>query len=277
MNDSFTHDLNQHYSENNLTELILDSLKKNGVDTIKLTREDIEQLDEFHIGGRKATRDLAEYSQLEKGSDILDLGCGIGGPARTLADEFDCRVTGIDLTREYIKTAGDLTKLIGLDDKIEFLWGDATDLSFDSREFDIVWMQHMTMNIEDKARLFREAYRVLKPTGQIIFYEILKQNEDRLHYPVFWAESENLSFLIKEDGYKKALTQSGFEENQWENRSDFAIDWFEKRIAKAKNNSSNNGNNNFTIHRNTPQKAANVLRNLQEERISVVRAVYTKV
>ncbi len=276
MNSEYKNKINEHYAKQNLFDSILQSIDDAGLDRDKISRDDISSFEEFHIGGRDATRHLADFVQLEKGVKLLDIGCGIGGPARTLAVEYECDVTGIDLTEEYIDTAKRLTKLVGLGDSIKFQVENATELSFESNSFDIVWMQHVNMNIENKDKLFAEAQRVLKPLGQLVFYEILQLNDEPLNFPVLWASSQELSHLIDEDSYREKLENAGLVEVQWDDRTLFAIMWFE-RLAKLKQKKeSHKLNLSQVTHNNIPEKVANVLQSLQDQKICVVQAAYSK-
>jgi len=276
MKSEYDNKINEHYSKQNLFDAILQSIEDAGFDKNNLTRDDISSFEEFHIGGRDATRHLADFITLEKGKKILDIGCGIGGPARTLAVEYECDITGIDLTEEYIDTAKKLTKLVGLEDSINFQVENATNLSFESNSFDIVWMQHVNMNIENKEKLFAEAQRVLKPLGHVVFYEILQLNNLPLNCPVLWASSQELSHLITEDTIRQKLDKVGLREVQWEDRTLFAIKWFEKLAALKQKEESTKLNLSQVTHKNIPQKVVNVLQALHDQKICVVQASYSK-
>ncbi len=275
MNEEYKNKINSHYAKKDLFDSILESIKKSGFDLNNLTRDDISSFEEFHIGGRDATRHLAQFVQLEKGVKLLDIGCGIGGPARTLFDEFGCDVTAIDLTEEYIHTAQELTKLVGLGNAITFQVENATELSFEDNSFDIVWMQHVNMNIENKDKLFSEIQRVLKPLGQLVFYEILKMNEEPLQFPVLWAGTQELSHLITEDNYRSKLENAGLIEAQWEDRTLFAIKWFQELSVRKQKQESHKLNLSKVTHKDLSEKAANVLQNLIDQKICVVQAAYS--
>ena len=157
--------IKSHYTQADLNTTILTALQHAGKDIEALTRDDISVFDEFHIGGRRATRALAQLIAPLSDKIMLDVGCGVGGPARTLAAEFGCQVIGLELVDAYCQAAHMLTSRVGLDDKVSFQPGSALDLPFDDRSFDIVWTQHLSMNIEDKIQLFSEIGRVLRPGG----------------------------------------------------------------------------------------------------------------
>ena len=152
-----------HYTRSDLGSAILAALEKSGKDLDRLTPEDLAPVDEFHIRGRAATLELARAARLDSSRRVLDVGSGIGGTSRCLAREFGCRVTGIDLTEEYCRTAAMLSARIGLADLVDYRQGDATNLPFADASFDVVWTEHAAMNIPDKLRLYREMHRVLEP------------------------------------------------------------------------------------------------------------------
>jgi ubiquinone/menaquinone biosynthesis C-methylase UbiE len=149
--------INRHYGNIDLRARILDRLRWAGKNPRALTRDDLASFDEFHSGGLTSTRELARLACLKPGMQILDAGCGIGGPARTLAAEFDGFVVALDLTEEFCQAAAMLTALVGLSDRVVFQQADALALPFRDRQFDVVWSQNTIMNVPDKAKLFREA------------------------------------------------------------------------------------------------------------------------
>jgi SAM-dependent methyltransferase len=158
--------LNRHYAPEDVSARILHSLRAAGFDPAQLTRDDAALFDEFHGGGRESTRALARAIELAPGTRVLDIGCGIGGPARTLTAECGAVVTGVDLTHEFIAAAVMLSERVGMGGQIEFLQGSALDLPVPDASFDLVWSQNMLMNLPDKPQFAREVARVLKPGGR---------------------------------------------------------------------------------------------------------------
>ena len=147
---NYPRSINDQYGQPDLSSRILKALQDAGKDINSLTREDLSSFDEFHGGGLAATKELASLAGPLEGLQVLDVGSGIGGPARTLASEYGCEVTGIDLTEEFCLAAEMLTARLGLDDKVRFRCGNALDLPFDDATFDLVWMQNSSMNIPEK-------------------------------------------------------------------------------------------------------------------------------
>ena len=152
----------QHYAHGDLERAILDALVAMGKDPDRLTIEDLAPVDEFHVGGRAATAEFFEKLGLKSGMHVLDIGSGLGGPARFAAQAYGCQVTGIDLTPEYVEVANALARRVGLDNRVSYVCGSAVDLPFPDASFDAAYMLHVGMNIEDKAKLMGEVRRALK-------------------------------------------------------------------------------------------------------------------
>ena len=222
-----------HYTRGGLEETILQAAARMGLDPDRLNAIDLAPADEFHVGGVDATRELAAQMELEPGLRILDVGSGIGGPARYLASEHQCRVTGVDLTEEFVQVAQSLTRRTKLDNWVDFVQASALDLKFDSGTFDRSYMIHVGMNIADKAGVFREVRRVLKPGGKFAIFDILRAGDGPMTYPVPWASSEETSFVVDRGSYRDALEKAGFHVEQERVRTAFAIEFTERAIARA--------------------------------------------
>jgi MPBQ/MSBQ methyltransferase len=169
---------------------------------------------------------------LRAGMRLLDVGSGIGGPARYFAGEHGCKVTGIDLTEEFVRVAGSLTRRTKLDGLAEFRQGSALEMPFSAGEFDGAYMIHVGMNVADKAGIFREVRRVLKAGGLFTVFDILKAGEGAIRYPVPWALSEETSFVGTKKDYRDALQNAGFQIAQERGRGAFSIEFTERMIAR---------------------------------------------
>ena len=269
----------QHYTQTNLAERLLAALKQAGKDPNAFTREDLAGIEEFHLRGRDATRDLARLAEWQAGTHVLDIGCGIGGPARTLAAEFGCRVTGIDLTEEFVRTARELTTRLKLDSNISFRQGDALNLPFDAADFDGAIIEHVNMNIEDKPRLFKQIARVLRPGGRLALCEICAGPQGGVHYPVPWAPDASVSFLVRPDELQLAVESAGLRMLQWQDVTSSSQQWFEARLAAMKATAPGQLpplGINLVMGADAAAKAQNALRNLQEHRIEVVQGVFVR-
>ena len=272
----YSESVNRHYGSTDISARILDSLRKAGKDMDALDRDDFTPFDEFHGGGRHSTRDLAVFSGLESGMEVLDVGSGVGGPARTLTVEFGCRVTGIDLTEEFCRAAEMLTALAGLGGRIEFRQGSALDIPFEDASFDVVWCQNVLMNIDDKARVFREVGRVLRPGGLFAFETVLTGTTPETLFPVFWAESPNLSFLVSSHEMRRLLEMAGFEERDWLDTTTRSIAMGRKRMAAIERDGSPDIGLGVIVPVDLVAKMTNSLRNNEEERTRTAQAVYVK-
>ena len=247
-----------HYGRGRLEELILDAVAREGNDPENLTAVDLVAVDEFHVGGLEATQELAKHMELRAGLRLLDVGSGIGGPARYFAAEHGCRVTGIDLTEEFVRVAGSLTKRTKLDGLAEFRQGSALELPFEPGTFDGAYMIHVGMNIADKAGIFREVRRVLKPAGLFTIFDIVRAAEGAIKYPVPWALSEETSFVGNVKDYRDALQNAGFHLAQERRRGPFAIEFTERMMARM----AQGGPPALGLHLLMGEKAPIMIRNI---------------
>ncbi len=265
--------INKHYGRKNLSERVLKALADAGKDIENLTPTDIASFEQFHTGGKIETMNLATLAGVDQSCQVVDLGSGIGGPARTLALEYGCTVTGVDLTEEYCRTATILSDKVGLSDKVSFVCTDATDTTLQSDSFDIIWLQHMSMNIGDKEKLLKEVLRLLKPKGKLAFHEILSDNPAELHYPVFWADSPSLSLMTGEKKWRALLMQH-FNQLCWEDRTQRSLAWFEDLQKKSDTNVPKPLSMSVIVGEDMTGKANNVIKNIKEQRISIVQSVW---
>ena len=222
-----------HYAHGSLEETILDALAAAGKNPNQLAPKDLAPVDEFHVGGRQATLAFAQQFGLQPGMRLLDIGCGLGGAARYFAHEHGCSVSGIDLSTEYVNVANALAARVGLDERVSCEPGSALALPFEAGVFDAAYMLHVGMNIEDKARLFAEVRRALKPSGLFGIYDVMRLAEGDLSYPVPWASGPESSFVADAASYRRLLEAAGFEVVKERNRRDFALEVFAQMRARA--------------------------------------------
>lgn len=223
----------EHYTRPRLEETILGAMKRAGLDTEKLTAIDLAPMDEFHVGGLEATKAFSEFMGLKPGMRVLDVGCGIGGPARYFAAEHAVRVTGIDLTEEFVRSAERLTKLVHLEGKASFEQGSALAMPFGAESFDAAYMFHVGMNIADKNAVFQDVARVLKPGARFSIFDLMRIGDEPMTYPVPWAVSGATSFVVHIESYRKALAAAGFEVVHERGRREFGVEFIERNMARA--------------------------------------------
>jgi SAM-dependent methyltransferase len=197
----------------------LAALTEAGVDTNALTPDILAPIDQFHTRGLDATLAQAALAAPRADMQVLDVGCGIGGPARWLAAHYGCRVTGIDLTDEFVAVARLLTERCRLADRVEFRQGSALELPFADATFDLVWCQNVSMNIADKARLYREIRRVLKPGARFTSIDLAAGPAGAPHYPLPWAREPSISFLLPPADMRGLIEAAGFRIVEWRDGS----------------------------------------------------------
>lgn len=200
-----------HYGRSNLEGMILDTLTAAGKDIEMLVPADLAGADEFHLGWRAATEALGKQLGLASQIHMLDVGSGLGGPARYFAETYGCRVTGIDLTPEFVETANALTRRCHLADRVTFRQASALELPFPVCIFDAATLIHVGMNIKDKSKLFSEMRRVLKAGARVGVYDVMRMEPDNVPYPMPWAADPETSFLEPPDSYRRLLAEAGFE------------------------------------------------------------------
>jgi SAM-dependent methyltransferase len=266
----------QHYSRNRLFETIISLLEKSGISKNSITPADLSMMDEFHVRGAEVTKQLAAKANLEKNMKVLDVGSGIGGPARFMADEYGCLTTGIDITSEYIRTAILLSELTGLGDRTRFVQGDALSLPFEDSSFDIVWTQHVQMNIEEKERFYSEIYRVLKPGGKFIYYDIFSLNNQPLHFPLPWAETSELNHLITTDDLHQLHRSTGFEIIETMDQTGPGIDFLSTVLQKSAVNGFPAASIRVLMGDSVEEKLSNLHKNLFEGKICLESGICIK-
>lgn len=255
-----------HYGQGGLAGRVLAAIEQSGLDPAAPKPEDLAPIDEFHIGGRPATLHFAEKLGFQPGGQLLDLGCGLGGAARFIAAAYECHVTGLDLTPAYIEVARLLSERSGTG-SVSFEVGSALEAPFEAAAFDGAYTIHVAMNIQDRAGLYREAARVLKPGAVFGVYDVMKGPAEGLTYPVPWAESAETSHLTSPDEMRGLLEQAGFELLDFEDRRDFAIDFFEQMRARLAESGPPPLGLHILMGENFQQKIANMMASLEENRI----------
>jgi ubiquinone/menaquinone biosynthesis C-methylase UbiE len=273
--DSTLSEHNQHYAPSNIDAAVSAALTALYNNDATLTIENLAGLDQFHTGGIQATRALAKRAAITASDHVLDVGGGLGGPARLLAQEIGCQVIVIDLTEAYCRVGEYLTAQAMLTDRVRFQQGNALDLPFEDESFDVVWTQHSSMNIPDKARLYAQIHRVLRPGGRLALQEVTTGSGEAIHLPTMWAHSETMNFLVSSDALRAALTRAGFRELAWNDISNWSLAWFQER-QRAQQSASTPSNAlglQLLLGADVSAMIRNHLLNLQEGRIRIVEGV----
>ena len=272
MTDNFDR-VASHYGEAGIGERILAALQQENIDIDALTPEILAPIDQFHTRGILATREHAALAAPAEEMHVLDVGCGIGGPARYLASTYGCRVTGVDLTEEYVAVAKMLTERCRLDHFVDFRQGNALDLPFADASFDLVWCQNVTMNIEDKAAFYREIARVLKPGGRFTSTEMASGAAGSPYFPLPWARVPEISFLVPQEEMRAALEAAGFRILEWRDTSAEVI-----AAAQSPTERARHGKLGISLiaGADTPERVANSGRSLADGRLANVMMLAEK-
>jgi sarcosine/dimethylglycine N-methyltransferase len=263
----------QHYEKNEASGSLvskvthlLDSLPDSSIDSAQLAG-----LDQFHIMGLAATEQLAKMANIQHGATILDAGSGLGGPSRYLASTYGCRAIGADLSPSYVAVAQLLAQKTDFSALVSYQVGDLLALPFPDEHFDVVWTQHVVMNIEDRERVYGEFRRMLKPGGKLAFFDVLAADVNpELHFPVPWAESKQTSFLLTQDETRSVLMKTGFAITAWEDVTMEAVKWVNQQRPPVQGFSLA-----VVMGPRFAEMVANFARNIREGRIRLVMGVCT--
>jgi len=269
--------ITEHYTHGQLLDRILQGVKAIGKTPATVTVDELAPVDEFHIGGRQASEDFICQLELSADDHTLDIGCGIGGTSRFVASRFGCRVTGIDLTPEFVSTGQTLCDWVGLSGQVELHQGDATAMPFTDESFDAAFMLHVGMNIANKGDLFAEVYRLIKPGAFFGVYDVMKTSDETLTYPVPWSSVPGTSALSTLEQYTEALAQTGFDIIKIRDRREFAAEFFAETRRRMK---QAGGAPPLGVHiamgESAPVKISNMVENIAAGRVSPIEIFVIK-
>jgi SAM-dependent methyltransferase len=263
-------DVRDHYAASGLTGRLKTALSGLGPEDGRLAPQHLAALDQFHTRGLAATADLARLAGIAAGMSVLDVGAGVGGPARFLATTYGCRVTGVDLSAAFVDAARYLTARTGQSELVSFETASALELPFDDGRFDLVWLQHVAMNIPDRAGLYREIRRVLKVGGRFATYDVVMRGGDPL-YPVPWARTPATSFVLSADTTRDAVEAAGFRTLVLQDDSEAAKAWIAQLRASGLPPSPNLG---LVMGPDFALLSANLGQNLLQGRLGILTAVF---
>ncbi len=225
--------IQQHYAAPGLLDRITQGLAKMGKARDRVTIDDLGAVDEFHLGGAQVTIELIDRLGVTPDMHVLDVGSGLGGPARRLAETTGCRVTGVDLSADFCETGGALNAWTGLADKVTLVQGDGTNLStLGAALFDAAWTLHVGMNIADKLAFYNGIFSVLKPGGRFLVYDVLAVDGREALYPAPWARDPKASFLCTQSRLRDHLDGAGFVVDDAQDRSVSGLAFLDKGLEK---------------------------------------------
>jgi ubiquinone/menaquinone biosynthesis C-methylase UbiE len=269
MNDQLE-GVRDHYRATGLAARLKPALATFGPEDQPLTPQQLAPLDHFHTRGIAATADLARLAGITGEMSVLDVGSGVGGPARLLAATTGCHVTGVDLSEPFVEAARYLTERTKQGGQVKFQAASALALPFGDSVFDAILLQHVAMNIFDRPRLYREIRRVLKQGGRFAIYDVVSNGAELL-YPVPWARTAATSFLLTAAATREAVEQAGFRTLVWQDDTETAKAWFERVRASGPPPSPNLG---IVMGPDFAQLSANLARNIGEGRVGILTAVF---
>ncbi len=268
--------LADHWGKGDVYSLIVSALEKTSKSLDSLTVQDLAPIDHFHARGFPATVELGDRLPIKANQHILDIGCGLGGPARYLAQRFQCKVSGVDITTPFVEAANKLTHLLGMDDRVTIEHGDGHRLPYEDGVFDGAYTQHVTMNVADRAQFFAEAYRVLKPG---VFFALTEQGlglTGNPHYPLPWSEDGSGAYLVSPSETRALLEAAGFENIVVEDTGAKYLAAYKQAMERAAKGPLPPLGVHLLMGESTPQKIQNAARNIEEGRTHPVQVVCRK-
>lgn len=267
-----------HYERDNLADAIVAALEADGKDLSALSIDDLQMVDEVHSRGRETTLQVVALTDFSPEHNVVDLGSGLGGPARYIAKTFGCQVTGIDLTGSFVDAANRLSELLGMTDSTDFQSGSALETPFDDNCFDRAVTIQMQMGIADKERFYQEVFRILKPGGIFIFQDIVAgPTEGPIHTPTPWASVPEQSFLYAPETLHKAIEGAGFETEIWRDSTPEMKAWqAQQNTAPRPEGPRLNVGIHLVFGSTAGEKRKNSQRNQNEDRIGYIQAAFRK-
>ncbi len=266
----------EFYDSNHVDKKVMAFLEKQHGQGHTYQGKDIAAVSSFHLRGLSATVSLAESVEIPYGAKILDVGSGPGGTSRYLSETFGAQVVGLDLTYAFSKLAKYLSKKTGISDSTGFVCASALEIPLQSKKFDMIWLEHVQMNIMNKPRLVSELYRVLKQGGKLIMYEVFQSGKRAPEYPLPWAETSDFSFLISQDKMKQLLITSGFMVLKWHDTLEEIIKWIEMRRIRQPDSDKPVPGVNLLMGDRADEKVKHFIDAVMDKRLTVITGVLKK-
>ena len=270
-------DVSKHHTTGDLASRILNGINQAGKSYDNVSINDLAAVDEFHIGGREATRRFLDQLEINSDHHVLDIGCGLGGASRFAADSYGCTVCGVDLTNEFIETGNLLNEWACPNQSIQLVQGNALAMDFPDGSFDVAFMLHVGMNMPDKVTLATEAWRVLKRGGTLGIYDIMRTGTGELLYPVPWASTADASSVATPDEYKEALDKTGFVVSNVQSRLDESLEFFHQlQVKQANQQSPPPLGLHIILGDDGPTKVKNMIKNIDRGIVAPVEIIARK-
>ena len=268
--------ISDHWGKGDVYSRILEAMKLAGIDPGSVTIEQLAPVDHFHARGFPATVELADALPIKDGDRLVDIGCGIGGPARYLAKRFKCHVEGIDITAPFVDAANKLTALVGMEDEVKFRHGDGQKLPYDDEEFDGGYTQHVTMNVPDRNVFFAESFRVLKPGAFFALTEHGLGEVGDPHHPVPWSEDGSGAYLMRPEDTVALLRNAGFRDIDVTDTGEKYLQGYKAVIKLVEDGDAPVFGTHILLGKQAPQIVRNAARNIEERRTHPVQIVCFK-
>ena len=265
-----------HWGTGDVFELVMGAVKKMGIPQESLTVENLAPVDHFHARGFVATVELADRLAIQPGQHIIDIGCGLGGPARYLAKRFQCRVSGVDLTLPFVEAANKLTRLLRMEGQVAVSHGDGNELPYPDTTFDGAISQHVTMNVSDRARYFAEAFRVLRPGAFFALTEHGLGPKGNPHYPLPWSADGSGAFLVTPAETRDYLKRAGFTDIVVEDTGPKYVSAYKVAIEKLESGTMPPLGIHILQGKNALDNARNASRNIEEGRTHPIMVICRK-
>ena len=266
-----------HYSGRALLKRVISALLAAGIDPAEVTVEQLAPLDNFHTFGVAGTLEMARVTQVEATDRVLDVGGGIGGPARLLAQRIGCAVTVLDLSPDFCALGETMTAWTHLTEKVTFVCGSALQAPFPDASFDVAWTQHVSMNIADKSQLFAEVHRVLRPGGRFALFDVVAGPNAPVLFPVPWADGPETSFLLPPSEIRTLVTSAGFRERSWAEGVEVTQRFAQPPVSAGPSEKPDPDLNlNVLMGALGPERLRNMQRNMQAGSISLALGVFER-